>query len=496
MSEDFAVQMKDIRIEFPGVLALDGVNFEARKSEVHVLLGENGAGKSTLMKVLTGVYKQSEGIIFVNGKKCNFNGIKDSEKSGISMIFQELNLVRQLTVAENIFLGKEPKVGGFIDWKRMFNESQKLIDNLGVDIDSTAKLSDLTVAKQQMVEILKALSNNSEVIIMDEPTSSLTNNEIRELFSTIKELKGKGVCIIYISHRMEEIFEIGNRVTVLRDGKYVGTKNIKDTNTSELIRMMIGRELKDKYPKLEVPIGEEIIRVKNINQGKKLKNISFYARKGEIVGFAGLVGAGRTELMRAIFGAEPIESGEIFINGKKVEIKSPHDAIRNRMGFVTEDRKSQGLVLNLDVSQNITLASLKNLVRNYVINLKSERNLSAQLVKSLSIKTPSLYQKVKFLSGGNQQKVVLSKWLATNSDILIIDEPTRGIDVGAKVEIYKLIGELIKQGKVILMVSSELPEIIGLSDRVYVMHEGEIAGELTSEEATQERILHFATGGR
>lgn len=490
------IEMRNITIEFPGVLALKDVNFEAKKSEVHVLLGENGAGKSTLMKVLTGVYKQNIGDVFMNGQHCSFNGIKDSEDNGIKMIFQELNIVKQLTIAENIFLGREPRKGFIIDWAKMFDASKEVLDRLGLDIDPKTIVGDLTVAKQQMVEIAKALATNSQVIIMDEPTSSLSNKEVDDLFSTIRELKNKGVSIIYISHKMEEIFEIGDRVTILRDGQFVACKEIKDTNAPELIQMMIGRTLEDKYPKQEIAAGEELIRVCNYNQGKKLKNVSFYANAGEIVGFSGLMGAGRTELMRAIFGAESIDSGEIYIRGKKVHIKSPSDAIFNKIGFVTEDRKNQGLVLNLDVSNNITLANLKCVMKSMRINLKLERSLCNNLVKSLGIKTPSLLQKVKFLSGGNQQKVVLAKWLTTNSDILIIDEPTRGIDVGAKVEIYKLIGEWVKQGKAVIMVSSELPEIMGMSDRVYVMHEGEITGELKREEASQSSILYYATGGK
>jgi len=496
MKDGSVIEMSNIKMEFPGVLALKGVDFEARKSEVHVLLGENGAGKSTLMKVLTGVYKQNDGTISINGRQCSFNGIKESEDNGVKMIFQELNIVKQLTVAENIFLGNEPRKGLIIDWAKMYEDTRKILNRLGLDIDPKTTAGDLTVAKQQMIEIAKALSANSQVIIMDEPTSSLSSKEVEELFSTIRELKKKDVCIIYISHKMEEIFEIGDRVTVLRDGQFVACKEIKDTDVSDLIQMMIGRTLEDKYPKMEIMAGEELLKVANLNQGNKLKNISFHVRAGEIVGFSGLMGAGRTELMRSVFGADPFDSGEIFIRGKQVKIKSPKDAIANRIGFVTEDRKNQGLVLNLDVGKNITLANLKCAMKSILINLNKEKNICNELVTSLGIKTPSLLQKVKFLSGGNQQKVVLAKWLVTNSDILIIDEPTRGIDVGAKVEIYKLIGEWVKSGKAVIMVSSELPEIMGMSDRIYVMHEGEITGELRREEASQSSILYYATGGK
>ncbi|MBZ4645515.1 MAG: ribose transport system ATP-binding protein [Petroclostridium sp.] len=496
MYDDTVVKMENITMEFPGVKALDNVNFETRKGEVHVLLGENGAGKSTLMKILTGVYKQTSGKIFLKGQPYEIHSIKDAEEKGVSMIFQELNLVPYLSVAENIFLGREPRIGIQIDWGKINRDAQVLLNNLGVNIDARTIVKNLTIAQQQMVEIAKALSFNPDVIIMDEPTSSLTEREIEELFKTIRDLKAKGVCIIYISHRMEELLTIGDRVTVLRDGQYVGTVNVKDTTIDQLIQMMVGRSLKEKFPKEYAPVGEESIRVCNLSQGKRLKDVSFYARKGEVVGFAGLMGAGRTELMRAIFGADPIDKGDIYIHGTKVNIKSPKDAIKCKIGFLTEDRKHQGLVLKLDVKQNITLSNLEKITKNTAISFKKEKELCEKLVNNLNIKTPSLFQKVKFLSGGNQQKVVLAKWLATQSDILIIDEPTRGIDVGAKVEIYKLMNQLTKNGATVIMVSSELPEVLGMSDRVYVMHEGKITGELTRDEATQEKILHFATGGK
>jgi ribose transport system ATP-binding protein len=462
-----------------------------------VLLGENGAGKSTLMKVLAGINRPSRGKIFIKNEECFFHDIRDAEKKGISMIFQELNNAKNLTVAENIFLGKEPQKGIFIDRKKILQEAKIYLDHLGSgNIDVCEKVGHLTVAKQQMVEIAKALSNNSEIIIMDEPTSSFTDAEIRKLFETIAELKKKGVCIIYISHRMEEIFKIGDKITVLRDGKLISTMSIGETDINKLIQMMIGRSLNEHFPKIHVKLGDEVLRVNGITRDKKLKNISFYARKGEIVGIAGLVGAGRTELLRAVFGADPIEKGEIFVNGKAVKIKSPNDAIKHRIGFVTEDRKNQGLVLKLNVIHNITLANLKMLTNILFLNLRKETVLGQNQVEELAIKTPGLKQKVLFLSGGNQQKVVLAKWVITNSDILLIDEPTRGIDVGAKVEIYKLLGRLVSTGKTVVVVSSELPEILGISDRIYVMHEGEITGELNADEATQEKVLYHATGGK
>jgi ribose transport system ATP-binding protein len=495
MSE-VVVQMQNMTMEFPGVKALDNVSYEIAKGEVHVLLGENGAGKSTLMKILSGVYKQTAGTITMKGQPYEISNIKEAQERGVTMIFQELNLVPHLTVAENIFLGREPRTGIHINWGKMNKDAKVLLDSLNVDISPKELVKNLGVAKQQMVEIAKALSFKSDVIIMDEPTAALTDKEIDELFASIRRLKKDGVSIVYISHRMEELLAIGDRVTVLRDGQYVGTVNVPEITIDDLIQMMVGRSLEEKFPKEFAEVKGEAIRVEHLNSGKFLKDVSFVAKRGEVVGFAGLMGAGRTEVMRAVFGADIRDSGDIYINGEKVNIKSPSDAIKYKIGFLTEDRKHQGLVLKLSVKENTTLACLDKISHKFGFNLKKEEEISQKLVEDLNTKTPSLLQKAKFLSGGNQQKVVLAKWLASESDIIIFDEPTRGIDVGAKVEIYKIMNELTKKGCSIIMISSELPEVLGMSDRIYVMHEGRITGELSREEATQEAIMSLATGGK
>ena len=495
--EKTIVKMENIVMEFPGVRALDNVSFEADRGEVHVLLGENGAGKSTLTKILAGVYKETSGKMFLENEVYEISNIREAREKGVTMIFQELNLVPHLSVAENIFLGRAPKGRFGIDWKKMNEDAARLLKSLHVDIEPTAVVKHLGVARQQMVEIAKALSFESSVIVMDEPTAALTESEIDELFKVIRKLKSENVCIIYISHRMDELLEIGDRVTVLRDGQYVSTVKVKETNVNELITLMVGRSLEQQYPKEIHEKGGVAIEVKNLSQNKNnLKNISFKAHRGEVVGFAGLMGAGRTELMRAVFGADRFENGKVFINDKEVSITKPGDAINNGIGFLTEDRKGQGLVLLLGVDQNVTLSNLDAISVKSILNLDKEKKLVRKHINDLSIKTPHIYQKAKYLSGGNQQKVVLAKWLTTQSDIIIFDEPTRGIDVGAKVEIYKIMNEMTKRGAAIIMVSSELPEILGMSDRIYVMREGEIKGELKYEEADQEKIMSLATGGR
>lgn len=490
--------MNNIVMEFPGVKALDNVNFQLNKGEVHVLLGENGAGKSTLMKILCGVYKQKSGVIIYKGKEVEIRDVHQAQELGIGIIYQELNLIPHLSVAENIFIGRQPMKNGMVDWPKMYDDSTKILEALNVDINSRAKIVDLGIAQQQMVEVAKATSRHADVLIMDEPTSALTDKEITELFRIIHTLKAQGVGIIYISHRLEEIKEIGDRATIFRDGTYIDTIAFENgvVDMNQIIRLMVGRDLVQKFPKLEIPIGEELLRVENISTKNMLKNCSFSVRSGEILGISGLMGAGRTELMRAITGADPRESGEIYLRGKKIEIKNFGDAVRHHIGFLTEDRKGQGLVLIFDVKQNITLANLDNIKKRGLLNLRKEMDDSRVLVNALSIKTPHLRQRVQYLSGGNQQKVVLAKWLYTDCDILIFDEPTRGIDVGAKVEIYKLMVELASKGKAIIMISSELPEILGMSDRIVVMHEGKMAGEMTATEADQVRILHYATGGK
>lgn len=493
------VEMRDITMSFPGVLALDNVHFELRKGEVHVLLGENGAGKSTLMKILSGVYHKDSGTILYKGEQVEIENVHQAQEMGISIIYQELNVSPYLSVAENIYIGRQPMKAGRVDWKKMNADAQALLDELQVDIHPKTIVKNLTIAQQQMVEVARAISRNVDVLIMDEPTSSLTEHEIEQLFRTIRELTAKGVGIIYISHRLEELREVGDRATIFRDGKFVETVDFKngEVDLDYLIKLMVGRDLKDKFPKEELPIGEELLRAENVSCEKtKVKDCSFYVRSGEILGFSGLMGAGRTELMRAITGADERDTGKIFLNGEQVHIKNFGDAVKHRIGFLTENRKEQGLVLIFDVKSNITLAGLDKIAKRSFLDLRKERKESQRLSDALSIKTPSLRQKVKFLSGGNQQKVVLAKWLFTDCDILIFDEPTRGIDVGAKTEIYKLMTELARKGVAIIMISSELPEVLGMSDRIYVMHEGEIAGELQREEADQEKILKLATGGK
>lgn len=492
---DYVLKMTDIEKSFPGVKALNKARLELKKGEVHVLLGENGAGKSTLMKILSGVYQKDDGIIEYKGKHVEFNNPKQSEKEGIAVIYQELNLIPYLSVAENVFMGREHTKNGFLQWKKLMAETQKALDSLEVKIDPKWKIKDLGIAQQQMVEIAKALSIEADIIVMDEPTSALTEKEIDELFKAIERLKAKGVAIIYISHRLEEVSRIGDRATVMRDGQYVGTVNIVDTSLDKLIEMMVGRTLTEKFPKEIIQPGGVLLEVKNLNAGKMVKDISFTIKKGEIIGFAGLMGAGRTETMRVLFGADRLESGEILIESKKVNIKSPKDAIGLGIGLLTEDRKNQGLVLNAFVKDNISLTNLKKIIgRSKLLKIGKEKEICSKFVQDLRIKTPSLIQRVKFLSGGNQQKVVLAKWLNVDCKILIFDEPTRGIDVGAKVEIYKLMNELAKNGVGIIMISSELPEVLGMSDRIYVMHEGKITGELQRNEATQHEILRYATG--
>ena len=491
------LEMRSIVKKFPGVLALDHVSLTVKKGEVHALLGENGAGKSTLMKILSGAYQKDEGEIFFEGNKVEIHSSHDAHALRISTIYQELNLTEQLTVAENMFMGRQIMKNRFmVDWKKMFEEAQKILDDLGVDIDAHAQVRSLGVAHKQMVEVAKALSINSKVLIMDEPTAPLTNREIKTLFDTIKMLKSRGVSIIYISHRLEEVMEICDRATIMRDGCNVTELNVADTNIDEIIRYMVGRELKEKFPKIQVEPGKVRMRVEKINAGKLVKDISFEVRGGEILGIAGLVGAGRTETARAIFGMDPKQSGEIYIDDQKVEISQPLDAIKAGIGFVTEDRKGEGLVLTLPVSQNMTLATLEKLGPSLHMNLSKEKATVLEYIDKLNVKTPSYLQLARNLSGGNQQKVVLAKWLLSDSKVIIFDEPTRGIDVGAKIEVYNIINSLIKEGVAVIMISSEMPEVLGMSDRVAVMHQGEITGVFDNDGTlTQEKVLYYATGG-
>ena len=495
--------LRGIRKEFPGVVALDGVDFQAHAGEVHVLLGENGAGKSTLMKIISGAHRLDAGEICLDGAPVAIRDPRHAQSLGIAIIYQEFNLVPHLTAAENIFLGREPALApGVIDQRKLGRDAQAQLDALGVHIDAETRVSRLSVAQQQMVEVAKALSLEARVLILDEPTSALTGQEIAELFATLRRLKARGVALVYISHRMEELFAIGDRVTVLRDGKHVGTRAIGETTMTELVRLMVGRELKEQFPKRMADVGpgdpapqsDEALRVENLRRDGVLHDVSFALRRGEVVGLAGLMGSGRTELARAIFGVDRIDGGRIFVRGQERRIDSPRAAIDLGMGFLTEDRKAQGLVLVLSVLENLALPSVARFSRLGFMRPKEEVAAAAQSIAALRIKTPSPQQRVVHLSGGNQQKVVLGKWLTTEADIFIFDEPTRGIDVGAKVEIYQLINQLAARGAAILMISSELPEILGMSDRVLVMHGGRIAGEFAAAEATQEKVLAAALG--
>ncbi len=492
---DVILDMRQIDKSFPGVHALDHVDFNIRRGEVHALMGENGAGKSTLMKVLTGIYKMDSGSIVFEGKEREFTTPKEAQDAGVVIVHQELNMINHLTVAQNIFIGREPKKGMFIDDDKMNKEAAKLFERLNIDINPKDKMMDLTVGKQQMCEIAKAVSHDAKVIVFDEPTAALTDGEIVELFDIIRDLRSKGMGIVYISHRMNEIEEISDRVTVMRDGTYVGTVNTVDTNKDEIISMMVGRVIyEDPKAESNVPADAPVVlKVENLNAGRMVKNVSFELRKGEILGFSGLMGAGRTETARAIFGADEKDSGEIYINGQKVEINSPEDAVNNGIGYLSEDRRRFGIVVEKTVAENVTMATLENYMSGSFIDEEAERKEAENYIEQLSIKTPSPYQKVSNLSGGNQQKVVIAKWLARDCDILIFDEPTRGIDVGAKNEIYQLMNELVAQGKSIIMISSEITEILRMSDRIMVMCEGSITGELDISEATQESIMHAAT---
>ncbi|MEX1123269.1 MAG: sugar ABC transporter ATP-binding protein [Balneolales bacterium] len=487
--------MSDIRKEFPGVVALDDVSFELRKGEVHILLGENGAGKSTLMKILSGAYQKDQGQIHLNGKEIQILNPKHAQDLGIGIIYQEFNLNPHMTVAENIFLGREPvNRFGIIDEKKLYHSARAIIQDIGVEIGLNKVVSEIGIAQQQMVEVAKALSLNARVLIMDEPSAPLTKHEITQLFEMIRRLTKQGVSIVYISHRMSELYEIGDKVTVLRDGKYIGTKKISDINRQDLIKMMVNRDLDEQYPARNPKISEEVLRVEGLERKGVLSNINFKLHRGEILGIAGLMGSGRTELARAIYGVDKISAGKIFVRNKLQNINSPRKAIKLGMGFLTEDRKSEGLVLVLTVKKNITLSSIDKYLRFGVLNYKDELKKVNHYIESLRVKTPGPNQKVLNLSGGNQQKVVLSKWLCCHSDIFIFDEPTRGIDIGAKAEIYNLMSTLTQKGVAIIMISSELPEILGMSDRILVMNKGTIAGELTREQANQEKIMEYAIG--
>ncbi|WP_010493941.1 sugar ABC transporter ATP-binding protein [Paenibacillus elgii] len=493
----YLLEMNDISKSFPGVRVLDKVTFNLTGGEVHALMGENGAGKSTLMKILGGIHRRDGGTVILKGTPCEIASPSMAQSLGIAMIHQELNLIPHLTVMENIFLGREFTYGrsGMINWGKMRQESVRFLSQLCLSIDPGIIAGELSVGQQQMIEIAKALSMNAEILVLDEPTAALTDREIEALFTVIESLKAKGVGMIYISHRMEEIFRICDRVTVMRDGHTVGTDRVADTNIDKLVKMMVGREIKDRFPKIDVSVGEPKLEVKGLSLPGKLQDISFAVRSGEIVGIAGLMGAGRTELAKALFGVTPARHGEIRVDGRPVAIRKPVDAIRAGIALVTEDRKDEGLLLNLSVKDNISLPNLKDVSSFGFVSRSKETGISERLISQLLIKTPNSEQKVGSLSGGNQQKVVIGKWLETNPQVFILDEPTRGVDIGAKKEIYDLMNQLISRGVAILMISSELPEVLGMSDRILVMHEGRIAGEFARGEATQEKIMHCATGG-
>ncbi len=489
------LKMQGIQKYFSGVHALKAVNFELQAGEVHALMGENGAGKSTLIKVLCGIHKRDGGTIELFGNEVSFNNISESQAAGISVIHQELNMMNHLTVAQNIFIGREPKNGFMIDDAKMVREARELFERIGVNIDPTVKLGDLTVGKQQIVEIAKAVSHECKLLVLDEPTAALTQPEVEALFEIMNDLRDKGIGMIYISHRMDEINRISDRVTVMRDGEYVGTVYTKDTTKDDIVRMMVGRVIYgEQKEKSNVPADAPVVlEVRNLNAGREVKNVSFQLRKGEILGFAGLMGAGRTEVARALYGADPKQTGEVYINGKKVNLKTPSQAVRNGICYLSEDRKRFGLMLDKSVTENSAIASVDDYIHGGLINDNEMRKVAEEKNKLLRTKTPSMEQLLKNLSGGNQQKVIIARWLMKNSDIFIFDEPTRGIDVGAKSEIYTLMEELAAQGKSIIMISSELAEVLRMSDRVLVMCEGRKTGELDISEATQENIMQLAT---
>ena len=490
------LELKNISKSFPGVKALDEVTFSVEEGTVHVLVGENGAGKSTLIKIINGMYTADEGELYVFGKKVAMHSPRHMKELGIATIHQELNPVPDLTIAENIFLGRLPTRGpGIVAKKRMVEEAQKLVNDLGFSYDVKRVMRSLTVSDMQIIEIIKAISVNAKIIIMDEPTSSITEGEVAVLHEQIHRLKERGISIIYISHKLDELKQVGDQLTVLRDGKTISTHHIDELTTDEIITKMVGRKMDNVYPVKEAEIGEKLLEIKNLTQPNVFSNISFTLHRGEILGMSGLVGAGRTEVVRAIFGMDSYSSGEIIINGKSVEIKKVSDAIQEGIIMLSEDRKLEGLVLIRSICENIGLPNLKR-YRGFLLNKKREREDAQEMKEKLAIKTPTIGTEAQNLSGGNQQKVVIAKWLLQNPVVFIMDEPTRGIDVGAKYEIYKIMCDLAAQGAGVIMISSELPEIIGICDRTLVMAEGRITGEVTREDFSQERIMSFALGGK
>ena len=501
----FALQMEGITKVFPGVKALDNVTFSVRKGEIHALCGENGAGKSTLMKILSGVYPAGtySGQIVINGEEVSFKSIKESRESGVSIIHQELALVNEMTVAENLFLSHDLMRQKVINWNKIDAQAQKWLTHIGLSIDPHTKVGELTVGKQQLIEIAKALTNKTDILILDEPTAALTESDVEILIGLLKDLKSKGVTCIYISHKLGEVMKLADTVTILRDGKTISTDSIVDMSEDKIVTKMVGRELTELFPYETRPIGEPVLAVENYSSfeahpGKAvIKDVSFRLKKGEILGFSGLMGAGRSELFTGLFGGTiEKKQGKVMIDGKEVTIQKPADAIKEGLAYVSEDRKRYGLILGMDIAKNTTLVALNKVMEFNIIDDALEVKRADEITRKMKLKAPNLETKVGQLSGGNQQKVVLSKWILNNPKILILDEPTRGIDVGAKYEIYKIINELADQGVGIVLISSELPEILGMSDRVLVMTEGRISGEFSRKEATQEKIMACATGGK
>ncbi len=489
------IELRNIRKTFPGVVALGRVNFAVEKGTVHVLCGENGAGKSTLMKVLNGIYKADEGEILIDGQKVEINNPIEASQHGIAMIFQELNFVPEMTVEENLFLGCEPTKGPLkrIDWQAVRRETNRLIEQEKLPYSPTAKLRDLTVSDIQLLEITKAISRNADVIIMDEPTSAITNREVERLLERIGQLKAQGICIIYISHKMEEIFRIADQITVIRDGSVVSSHPAKELNIDKVIALMVGRELTNVYPKEEVPAGDVIFEARNLSRAGVFHDVSFDVRAGEIVGFAGLVGAGRTEVARAAFGIDPLDSGSLRVDGEEVRVRNVSDSLRAGVAMLSEDRRRYGIVPMRSVGENASLGNLGLFIYKGFLHAMQEREVISERFGKMNVKTPSLETAIQNLSGGNQQKVLIAKWLLAAPKVLFLDEPTRGIDVGAKFEIYKLMTGLAREGKGIVMISSELPELLGMCDRIYVMSRGRMRGVLTRDQFSQEEVMRLAT---
>ena len=489
---DSILELHGITKIFPGVKALNKVQFDLRPGEIHALMGENGAGKSTFIKVIMGVHQAEEGEMLLYGKPVRFKSTRDAQKAGIAAIYQHVTAYPHLSVAENIFMGHLKIRHGVVQWKAMYEEADRLLQELNADFDSRQIMGNLSVAQQQMVEIAKALSVNAKTIIMDEPTAALTKRESEELYRITRKLRDEGVSIIFISHRFEDMYALATRVTVFRDAQYIGTYNVDEITNADLIKAMVGREINDLFPKPQVEIGEEVLRVENLNRTGYFKDVSFHVNRGEILGLTGLVGARRTEVIQTIYGVEKLTSGKIFLKGQEVRIKSPSDAISRGIGLLPENRQIEGLILDWGIGENITLPELKSYVTNFFLKQKKMNNTSKDLAERVDTKAVTVFDKASSLSGGNQQKVVVAKALGSDFDLLILDEPTKGVDVGAKAAIYEIMGELAQQGYAIIMISSEMPEILGMSDRIVVMCEGRVTGELSREEATQEKILELA----